>query len=113
MTYAVDAKLRPAEGADHTEVSKWRARGISLALAGLAIATVAFFGNLAAVGQSGVDQASTLAWTFGVTTTGFALIKTAIAVVLWGILLKLWLRADSIKVALPKLVGTPDRKSVV
>ncbi len=107
MTYAVDAKLRPAEGADHTEVSKWRARGVSLALLGLAITTIAFAGNLAAVGQSGATRGSTLAWTFGVTTTGFAVIKTAIAVVLWGILLKLWLRADSIKVALPKLVGTP------
>jgi len=107
MTYAIDAKVRPAEGADHTEVSKWRGRGIWLAMAGLAITTVAFAGNLAAVGLSGVDRASTLAWTFGVTTTGFAVTKTAIAVVLWGILLKLWLRADSIKVALPKLVGTP------
>jgi hypothetical protein len=76
-------------------------------LVGLVIATIAFIGNLVAIGQSGTDQASTLAWTFGVTTTGFALIKTAIAVVLWGILMKLWLRADSIKLALPKLVGTP------
>lgn len=107
MTYAVDAKLRPAADADYRAASKWRTRGIGLAMAGLAITSIAFVGNLAAVGQSGVDQASTLAWTFGVTTTGFALTKTAIAVVLWGIILKLWLRADSIKTTLPKLVGTP------
>ncbi len=111
MTYAADAKLRPAAGADHTAASKWRTRGISLALLGLATTTIAFFGNLVAVGQSGADQASTLAWTFGVTTTGFALTKTAIAVVLWGIILKLWLRADSIKAVLPSLVGTPGADS--
>lgn len=107
MTYAVDAKLRPATGADHTAASKWRSRGILLAMTGLAITAVAFVGNLVAVGQSGADLASTLAWTFGVTTTGFALTKTAIAVVLWGIILKLWLRADSVKATLPQLVGRP------
>ncbi len=111
MTYAADARLRPTAGADYSAASKWRSRGISLAMLGLVITTIAFFGNLAAVGQSGADQGSTLAWTFGVTTTGFALTKTAIAVVLWGIILKLWLRADSIKAVLPGLVGTPGADS--
>jgi hypothetical protein len=107
MTYAADARLRPKADADYRQVSEYRGRAIVLALAGLVIATIAFFGNLAALGQTGAGRASTLAWTFGVTTTGFALVKTAIAVVLWGIILKLWLRADSIKVALSKLVSTP------
>lgn len=107
MTYAANAKLRPSADADYRQPSEWRSRGIVLALIGLVVATIAFFGNLVAVGQSGADQGANLAWTFGVTTTGFALVKTAIAVVLWGIILKLWLRADSIKASLPKLVGTP------
>ena len=107
MTIAADARLRPAADADYRAPSRYRSRGLTLAFFGLVVATIAFVGNLVAVGQTGTDQASTLAWTFGVTTTGFAIIKTAIAVVLWGILMKLWLRADSIKVALPKLVGTP------
>ena len=107
MTNAADARLKPAADADYRAPSRHRSRGLVLALIGLVVATAAFVGNLVAVGQTGTDQASTLAWTFGVTTTGFALIKTAIAVVLWGILMKLWLRADSIKAALPKLVGTP------
>ncbi len=111
MTYAADARLRPSADADYQAPSVWRSRGIVIALLGLAIAVIAFFGNLVAAGQSGVDQASTLAWTFGVTTTGFALVKTAIAVVLWGIILKLWLRADSIKASLPALVGTPGADS--
>ena len=107
MTDAADARLKPAADEDYRAPSRYRSRGLVLAFIGLVVATVAFVGNLVAVGQTGTDQASTLAWTFGVTTTGFALIKTAIAVVLWGILMKLWLRADSIKLALPKLVGTP------
>ena len=106
MTSATDAKLRPGVEADYREASTQRGKGIRVALIGVAIATVAFVGNLMALGQSGSDQAATLAWTFGVTTTGFALIKTAIAVVLWGIVLKLWLRADSIKAALPSLMGS-------
>jgi hypothetical protein len=78
MTYAADANLRPARSADFTVSSKWRSRGISLAFVGLVVALVAFVGNLVAVGQTSTNQAATLAWTFGVTTTGFALIKTAI-----------------------------------
>ena len=111
MTYAADARFRPAASADYREASPQRSRGILLAVLGLGITTIAFFGNLAAVGQMGADQGSTLAWTFGLTTTGFAVVKTAIAVVLWGIILKLWVRADSMGVALPKLTGRPGADS--
>ena len=111
MTYAADTRLRPNADADYRAPSEWRGRGIVLALLGLLIAAIAFFGNLVAAGQSGADQGSTLAWTFGVTTTGFAIVKTAIAVVLWGIILKIWLRADSIKASISSLVGTPAADS--
>lgn len=111
MTYAADVRFRPAASADYREASPQRSRGILLAVLGLGITTIAFFGNLAAVGQRGADQGSTLAWTFGITTTGFAVVKTAIAVVLWGIILKLWVRADSMSVALPKLMGRPGADS--
>ncbi len=107
MTYAADARLRPKAGADYRQPSEYRTRAIVLALAGLVVATIAFIGNLVAVGQTGAARGANLAWTFGVATTGFAFVKTAIAVVLWGIILKLWLRADSIKVALAKLVTNP------
>ena len=113
MTSTADSRLKPAADADYRAPSRYRSRGLVLAFIGLVVASIAFVGNLVAVGQTGTDQASTLAWTFGVTTTGFAVIKTAIAVVLWGILMKLWLRADSIKVALPKLVGTPADDTTV
>jgi hypothetical protein len=107
MTTAADRRLRPAADADYRAPSRETSRGLILAIVGLTVAAIAFIGNLVAVGQAGGDQASTLAWTFGVTTTGFALVKTAIAVVLWGIIMKLWLRADSIRAALPSLVGRP------
>ena len=107
MTVAADRRLRPAADADYRAPSKERSLGLILAIVGLMVATIAFIGNLVAVGESGGDQASTLAWTFGVTTTGFALVKTAIAVVLWGIIMKLWLRAGSMSVALPRLMGRP------
>lgn len=108
MTSTAETRLKPAADANYRAPSRYRSRGLVLAFIGLVVASIAFVGNLVAVGQTGTDQASTLAWTFGVTTTGFALIKTAIAVVLWGVLMKLWLRADSIKAALPELVGTPS-----
>ena len=89
MTNTADSRLKPAADADYRAPSQHRSRGLVLAFIGLVVASIAFVGNLVAVGQTGTDQASTLAWTFGVTTTGFALIKTGIAVVLWGILMKL------------------------
>ena len=115
MTTTAAANLLPAASTDYRSASPQRSRGILLALAGLGIVTVAFIGNLVGAGQSGADQASTLVWTFGVTTTGFAIIKTAITVVLWGIILKLWLRADSIRTALTSLVVSPgvDSTSLV
>jgi len=111
MTYAADTRLRPSEDADYRAPSEWRGRGIALALIGLVVTAIAFFGSLLAAGQTGADQGSTLAWAFGVTTTGFAVVKTAIAVVLWGIILKIWLRADSIKESISSLVGMPEADS--
>ncbi len=111
MTVAADAGFRPAADADYRAPSSQRRLGLRLAVLGLAITSIAFIGNLVALGQSGSARAQTLAWTFGVTTSGFAATKTAIAIILWGILLKLWLRADSLKVALPKLIGIPGPDS--
>ena len=112
MTIAADTRFRPASDADYRSASTQRSRGILLALVGLAITSIAFVGNLVALTQSGTDQAATLSWTFGVTTTGFAVAKTAIAVVLWGIVLKLWHRADSIRLALIQLIGTGAKDPV-
>lgn len=84
-----------------TGPSRARRVGLALAVLGLALVIIAFFGNLAAVGA--VEPAGVLAWTFGLTTAGFGAIKLGIAVVLVGIISKLWARVGSLKEALPLL----------
>ncbi len=77
-----------------------------VAVSGLALAVVTLVANLAAADQlttSATDAAATLAWSFGLTTTAFGAIKFAIAIILVGILVRLWLRVESIKDSLPGL----------
>ena len=97
------SRVRPAPTADYREPSKPRTVGIVLATVGLILALVTLIANIV-VGTGNADPASTLPWSFGLTTTAFGTIKLAIGIVLWGILMKLWLRVDSIKAALPQLL---------
>lgn len=92
---------RPAADADYQSKSGHVTLGVWLGLIGLALATVTLIANLAVGGSE--DAASTLAWSFGLTTTAFASAKVGIAVVLIGILVRLWLRVDSVKSSLPRL----------
>ena len=73
--------------------------GLMVAMAALISAIVQ-----AARDASAVSIATQAAWTFGVATIALGVIKTGIAVVLWGIVRRIWLRAESIKEALPKLM---------
>jgi len=95
--------IRPKEGANYRQVSKPRSVGLIIATVGILAAMVALIGNIV-VGAGNAEAATTLPWTFGLTTTAFALIQLGIAVVLWGILMKLWLRVDAIREALPGLM---------
>jgi hypothetical protein len=52
------------------------------------------------------ERATLLAWSFGVATTGFALLKIGIATILAGILTQLWRRVDATKQVLPSLAPT-------
>ncbi len=81
--------------------SRARRVGLIVALAGLVLVTIAFFGNLSASTAS--EPAATSAWTFGLTTAGFGAIKLGIAIVLVGIIAKLWARVGSLREALPHL----------
>jgi hypothetical protein len=49
----------------------------------------------------------TLAWTFGLNFLGFNVIKVGIAVLLMGIIVRLWMRVDSVKAALVDLKADP------
>jgi hypothetical protein len=57
-------------------------------------------------------RADTLAWSFGLNFIGFNVIKIGIAVVLMGIIIRLWMRVESVKVALPELKASTDGDTV-
>ncbi len=102
MATIIHPRVRPSTTDDYRAPSRPRTIGLAVAGVGLVLATIAFVANLAATGD-GVDRATTLPWSFGLTTLGFGTIKLGIGVILWGILIKLWLRVDAIKEALPRL----------
>lgn len=102
MATIFEAPVRPAVTADYRAKSRPRAIGLLVAIIGLIVTAIAFFGNLAVVAGT-LTASDTLPWTFGLTTLGFGTAKLGIGLVLWGILMKLWLRIDSIKASLARL----------
>lgn len=109
-TYAIRSTLRPlAERTDQEQASRYRVAGIVIAVIGLMVAAASLIGNVAVADEAA--NADTLAWTFGLGTVGFAAVTLGIAATLIGILVRLWLRVDAIKAALPGLkpdVGPDD-----
>ncbi len=104
MTARLEVIRRPAALADYRAPSKHRPLGFILALIGLMVAGVSFVANIVGANLSDpVDGAETLAWSWGVNTTGFAVIKVAIAAILIGIVYRLWMRVDSVKYSLIRL----------
>ncbi|MBI3953875.1 MAG: hypothetical protein HY330_05120 [Chloroflexi bacterium] len=73
---------------------------------GLMVAMIAFISSIVQAGREGTAASIAMqaAWTFGAATAALGILKTGIAVVLWGIVRRIWLRAESIKAALPKLM---------
>ncbi|NQV05392.1 hypothetical protein HQ535_02495 [bacterium] len=96
---------RPAAHADHRIASRHRPIAFVLAFTGLMVIAVAAVVLWIAAGDVADTEALLRlnAIGFGLNTTGFAIIKLSIAVVLIGILIRLWLRVDSMKAALPAL----------
>lgn len=105
ITTAFTRRLtRPAANADHRTRAGQRTVGIWLGVVGLLLATVALIANLSVADT--VDSpagVATLAWSFGVTTTAFAVLKSGIAIVLIGILARLAMRVHGVRTALPRL----------
>jgi hypothetical protein len=102
-TYDARWLKRPQPTADYTARSKFRAAGIAVGLTGLALALVPLVANLVAADEVSARRASTLAWSFGLNFTAFTLLKLGIAVTLMGIIVRLWMRVDGVKAALPRL----------
>ena len=111
MTAMMQLAARPTPAVDDTKKSRYRTVGLTLAIIGLMGATISVIANFVAAG--GIDQqnsfAETLAWTFGVSIFSFGVIKIAIAVILMGIVVRLWQRVDAIKSSLVELHGHSKR----
>ncbi len=107
MTAILELASRPDPTADGSAPSKYRQVGFGLALVGLMAATASVIGNFVAAG--GIDAnnsyAETLGWTFGLSIFSFGLIKLSIAIILMGIIVRLWFRVDAVKSALSVLHG--------
>ena len=103
MAVAFDKLVTPASS-DYRTVKPHSKIAIGIGVAGLALAMVVVAISLGAANDlGGGNAAKLLAVAFGLQTTALATIKIAIAVALVGILVRLWLRIDSVKVSLAAL----------
>jgi hypothetical protein len=107
-TYDARWIKRPLPTADYRSGSKLGAAGIAVGLAGLSLAVVALIANLAVAGNASAERASTLAWSFGLSFTALTVLKLGIAATLMGIIVRLWMRVDSVKAALPALKAAAE-----
>lgn len=98
--------LRPPLTADFRSTSTQRVVGLRLIAVGLMVAMAAFISSIVQASRDGTAAsiAAQAAWTFGVATVALGVLKTGIAVILWGIVRRIWVRAESIKAALPQLM---------
>ncbi len=98
---------RPGPRDDHQAPSKYRTVGLGLAIVGLMAAAVSVIGNF--VAAAGIDEQNsfreTLAWTFGLSIFSFGMMKFAIAIILVGIIVRIWFRVDSLGESLMSLHG--------
>ncbi len=108
MPEAIDKLTQPASNADHTIDTGHKQLGLGIGFVGLMISMIAAILVVAAGLQvADAGDATTigqlLAVAFGLNTLALATLKVGIAVVLVGILVRLWWRIESIKESLPVL----------
>ena len=107
MASMMGALQRPATTADYTRPSRYRPIGFLLGLMGMGLVTITLIANIVAAGDvgEGTSTREILAWSFGLSTTAVAAVKLGVATVLIGVLIRAWMRAESVKTALPLLKG--------
>ena len=107
MAAITQLAARPGSAEDVRRHSRYRTAGLGLAIVGLMLAAVSVVGNF--VAAAGIDEENsfreTLAWTFGLSIFSFGLIKIGIAIILMGIIVRLWFRVDSVRDSLMSLHG--------
>jgi hypothetical protein len=107
MAAILSLAARPGPTEDGHKKARYRAIGITVAVIGLMGTMVAAIGNF--VAAAGIDTensySETLAWTFGLTIFSFGTMKFGIAIILMGIIVRLWFRVDALKHSLGRLHG--------
>ncbi len=116
MTAALQLAARPGPTEDATKKSRYRTIGFALAALGLMGTMASVVGSF--VAADGLDAQNSYAefkaWTFGLSILSFGTVKLGIAIVLMGILVRLWFRVDAVKAALSVLHGhSSDTPQVV
>lgn len=108
MASRLEMLHRPAATADYVHPTRHRSFGFTLGVIGLGLVMIALVANLVAAGDvgEGTRTREILAWSFGLTTFAFGTIKFGIAAILMGVLIRAWLRVESLKAALPQLRGS-------
>jgi hypothetical protein len=97
---------RPPADADPTRNLRIRSLAIGVGLAAVAAVVVALVANiLVASADAGSNN---LFRTFGLSVAGFGTVKAGIALTLMGIIVRLWMRVDAVKAALPGLKADAD-----
>ncbi len=96
---------RPVSTADFARPSPSRIAGFVLGAVGLVLIVVTLVANVVAASDVGAGSSTreTLAWSFGLTTAGFGVIKFGIATILMGVLTRAWMNVDAATSALPRL----------
>ncbi|RLE11833.1 MAG: hypothetical protein DRJ28_10075 [Actinobacteria bacterium] len=108
MAVAFNRLVTPASD-DYRTVSDHSKVAIGIGAVGVVLAMIVAIISLAAasdVGSGGEDAAQLLAIGFGLQTLALVTLKVGIGVALIGILVRLWLRIESVKVSLASLRPT-------
>lgn len=116
MAISAGTLIRPPVTADYRSKSSLRSIGFAVGVVGIMVAMVAFISSLILANfvagdgaESGIKTQD--AWTFGVASAAVVTLKVAIALILLGILRRIWIRVQSLKEALPRLVPQNVDKS--
>ncbi len=103
MAVTIDKLVTPTSD-DYTVETPHSKIAVGLGIVGLVLAmAVVIIALVAANDLEGGNSARLLAFAFGLQTTALGTIKVAIAAALVGILVRLWLRIESVKVSLRAL----------
>lgn len=109
LTTRLEAITRPKSAGDYKATTRHLNIGYGVAALGLMMAMITLIANIAAANSSDPQTAAeTLAWSFGLTTMAFGTIKFGIGIVLIGILIRLWIRVESVKVGVGELKPDGD-----